>query len=430
MRRQICLALLAASCAEPSDLTVQPTLQDASAPADATALDAGTPPMMIDSGPVADAGFAPDSALTDALPIDAGQSPTQDLDGDGLSDALEDTLGTSRLDPDTDRDGIPDGWEHAQTNGCELVDGGCDPLHRDILVEVDYQLYVDDDGQQHSARLSDAVVEALVAFFARQSIANPDGSSGIRLHVLFDDAHTLGADHLCYYDSGVHGDQSTSDFPRETFHKATLCIGGARGNSPLGGPALKIRSREIDDNPSNDMTERAQFTWYRLFIHELGHSLGLLHGGRQNTNRKANYPSVMNYRYDEKVLPAASRTLADNDIDFSSGAFAAFPLDTCALDEKGSFPGLTASQVAFMTVGNSGYTVVDGPDGPWVDWDGDGVFSDVPVAAQISDTELTNCGRLFPPALLRDYDDRVIIARCMASAVRGNPNPKPDNCPG
>ena len=32
-------------------------------------------------------------------------------------------------------------------------------------------------------------------------------------------------------------------------------------------------------------------------MHELGHTLGLRHGGGQNRNRKPNYISLMNYRY-------------------------------------------------------------------------------------------------------------------------------------
>ena len=65
--------------------------------------------------------------------------------------------------------------------------------------------------------------------------------------------------------------------------------------------------------------------------------------------------------------------------------------------------------------------------GVWVDWNRDGVFSDTPVQASISEAALGNCQG--SSTLMRDYDDLVIIARCMASAVRGNPNPKPSNCP-
>jgi hypothetical protein len=31
------------------------------------------------------------------------------------------------------------------------------------------------------------------------------------------------------------------------------------------------------------------------FMHELGHNLGLMHGGGQPDNGKPNYPSIMNY---------------------------------------------------------------------------------------------------------------------------------------
>jgi len=45
-----------------------------------------------------------------------------DSDGDGLTDAIEATLGTDPYDADTDDDGIPDGLEDANHNG--VVDAG------------------------------------------------------------------------------------------------------------------------------------------------------------------------------------------------------------------------------------------------------------------------------------------------------------------
>jgi hypothetical protein len=70
--------------------------------------------------------------------LDRAGIAVQDLDGDGLPDALEDRNNNGRLDPgetdflhpDTDRDGIPDGMEDRNRNG-EVDDGETDPRSGD-----------------------------------------------------------------------------------------------------------------------------------------------------------------------------------------------------------------------------------------------------------------------------------------------------------
>ncbi len=49
-------------------------------------------------------------------------------------------------------------------------------------------------------------------------------------------------------------------------------------------------------------------------MHELGHTLGLLHGGFDDINCKPNYPSVMNYLYQ---FDKADGGLADRPLDYS-----------------------------------------------------------------------------------------------------------------
>jgi hypothetical protein len=44
------------------------------------------------------------------------------------------------------------------------------------------------------------------------------------------------------------------------------------------------------------------------FMHELGHTLGLLHGGEDSVNYKPNYPSIMNYLYQMEGVPHANGT--------------------------------------------------------------------------------------------------------------------------
>jgi Bacterial Ig-like domain (group 3) len=44
------------------------------------------------------------------------------------------------------------------------------------------------------------------------------------------------------------------------------------------------------------------------FMHELGHALGLLHGGTDSVNYKPNYPSIMNYLYQMEGVPLSNGT--------------------------------------------------------------------------------------------------------------------------
>ncbi len=112
---------------------------------------------------------------------------TEDLQNRGLNDDWErivadDTVAGAgdceddRVDSaDADGDGIPDAWESAGTtpDGADLP--AADPDRKDLYVQLNYGAEV--------GSLTDAEREQLRAAFARMPVANPDGSTGIRLHV-------------------------------------------------------------------------------------------------------------------------------------------------------------------------------------------------------------------------------------------------------
>jgi predicted outer membrane repeat protein len=70
--------------------------------------------------------------LTNLQEFQYGTDPTVadtgDSDGDGLADAVERSLGTDPYNPDTDGDGMPDGWE---------VQYSLNPLSNDALADAD-----------------------------------------------------------------------------------------------------------------------------------------------------------------------------------------------------------------------------------------------------------------------------------------------------
>jgi hypothetical protein len=139
-----------------------------------------------------------DDGVSDAREVERGTSPTAvDADGDGLNDTRELRLGTDPFDADTDDDGLNDGLEtalgtdptDADTDGDGLLDswevrgvtpGGAalpdsDPLAADLYVQVDYAAGVEANDE--------AFFEALSARFAEMPVDNPDGTTGVDLHV-------------------------------------------------------------------------------------------------------------------------------------------------------------------------------------------------------------------------------------------------------
>jgi hypothetical protein len=116
-----------------------------------------------------------DDGLADGAEREAGTDPTvADTDRDRLDDGLEVELGTDPTHPDTDGDELADGVEAADTG--PLADA--DPLRRDVFVELDYMA---------GERPRDRTLELVETAFADGPVENPDGSTGIDLHVVVDE---------------------------------------------------------------------------------------------------------------------------------------------------------------------------------------------------------------------------------------------------
>jgi hypothetical protein len=104
-----------------------------------------------------------------------------DADGDTMLDVNE-TGCIDPTDPDSDDDGIPDGWEAEGILAFDYPAAGADPCYRDLFVQVDYEERSNGMLTQ-SARLSPTVEQALIAYYAGLPIPNPDGTDGINLHL-------------------------------------------------------------------------------------------------------------------------------------------------------------------------------------------------------------------------------------------------------
>jgi len=225
----------------------------------------------------------------------------RDTDGDSVCDDAEARYGTRSNARDSDGDGFSDRAELFGLSDLDLRHYGANPMRKDVFLEIDY--YAD-------RKPTDRTVQLMVDAFAAAPNVNPDGSTGIQLHVLVDDA-IASADVDPQIDrDGVDMETFMSTYfePRraQVFHYA---LAAASLQPDTDGTALLGTSFAIPNNflatglptaaqiaaadPSVDY-DRVVAT---VLMHELGHNLGLRHGGNENRNKKPNYLSVMNYSF-------------------------------------------------------------------------------------------------------------------------------------
>jgi len=261
---------------------------------------------------------------------------------------------------DADGDGIADQYD-------------LNPLHKDIFVECDYMILdlngdgdADDPGE-HSHRLQPNAVAKIVTAFADAPVTNagracrggsrhgkacststdcgglPCSDAGISLHL---DQGELGggnaiAEQTFLDFTGREGGANLFDVKASNFafararrfhycvlaHNASEEWGSTSGQGEVFGNDFMVTLGSWPDgngHPGGSVSDQVG-----TFLHELGHNLGLQHGGAQPLpereqikNRKPNYLSVMNYsfqvagiagRYDYSAssLPSLSETALD-----------------------------------------------------------------------------------------------------------------------
>lgn len=206
-----------------------------------------------------------------------------DTDNDGLADQREVELGTDISDSDTDGDGIEDGPEVHE----EIFSDGS-PTRMDVFVELDWM---------DSERPEDSTIEDVVEAYENAPTSNPDDSSGIDLHVIFDDEidridtvesedlSSIASEHFDNNQTGYHYavaiEQTTEDD-----------VGGFENHSISGNAfAFKTDAREGYYYPEGTIST--------IFMHELGHSVGLsswdFDGIDSTSYDQDEYSSAMNY---------------------------------------------------------------------------------------------------------------------------------------
>ncbi|MEW5803915.1 MAG: chitobiase/beta-hexosaminidase C-terminal domain-containing protein, partial [bacterium] len=242
------------------------------------------------------------------------------------------TQDNKNSESDSDGDGLLDEWEinGLDVNNDGIIDldlpaMGADFLHKDIFVEIDYM--ADPTGHSHIPK-SEAI-HIVINAFAQAPLDNPDGISGIHLHVDAGPGSIMNpvtmeewgdlseSDPLAHdeelgsrtpegnYDWSEFDTIKRNHFTEARAHVFHYCIfahnlGGFGGTS---GMARDIPSSDLIislgswTNQVGTVNEQAG-----TFMHELGHNLGLRHGGDDHANYEPNYLSIMSYAFQTRGL--------------------------------------------------------------------------------------------------------------------------------
>jgi hypothetical protein len=216
----------------------------------------------------------------------------QDQDQDTLCDAFEERIGTRVDDVDSDGDGLSDPAEIYGDSYLDLPSSGADPRRKTIFLELDYYL---------GRNLSKLSLQEITDSFANAPVKNLDGSTGIDLVIDqseliteftwstddIDDA-AKGQKYLFWrqFREKIKSKHFNDDRENIYYYGVKLPMLPSRR---FGGLSNGIPSSEFVVTNSRNIT----------VMHELGHNLGLFHGGKSafNPNYAINYFSIMNYNY-------------------------------------------------------------------------------------------------------------------------------------
>jgi|CXWL01.1.fsa_nt_gi hypothetical protein len=281
-----------------------------------------------------------------------------DSDSDRLPDCAESDsrhfldamhAGTSPVNPDTDADGISDGDEVFGTlDGLNLPAMGAHPLRKTLLIEYDWFEDGSDCGA-HSHRPTRATIQGTSAAFAASPYVNVDGSLGIDLIQDYGQGGIFTGGNLINDTDGLLSDGLNLD--AEFYQHKAANFASARHN--YFHYVILAHSYNYANNQSSGLAEMSGDdvivslgcfgtlnNTRNTIVHELGHNLGLQHGGNESCNFKPNYNSLMNYRYQFTGIDTNCSLAGDGLTGFSVGTRAT--LNESNLDENAGICGLAA----------------------------------------------------------------------------------------
>jgi hypothetical protein len=323
-------------------------------------------------------------------------------------------------------DGIPDDWkikgvtiDPGDGSGPQFINlpaMGATVNKPDIFVQLDWMA----DGT-HSHALSGAAIKTVVTAFANAPFKSRTGSIGINLHVdagpnsimNFTTNQTWGAlsrarqlPEVTNLGTGTVVGTNLTSYNWTAFDAVKNALGGFKstGRSAIFRYAISAHQLSTANNSGVARTIPGSDFIISLakigipptpnqeagtFMHELGHNLGLDHGGGDSINNKPNYISVMNYLFQ---FPGLTRGGVANTYDYSNIALNA--LTETNLDETTGV-GAAASGVATShwlppAGGNPGAFVVVADASQAIDWNGNGSTTDQNLTFDVNNDGTTS----------------------------------------
>lgn len=249
-----------------------------------------------------------------------------------IADWIEESL------KDTDGDGLPDAWEinGVDTNGdgkmdLDLKSMGADPNIPDIFVEIDWMYRPRAEGNLFGHKYEkQKEINLKPSSKSMKIVYDQFKNHGINLHI---DAGSDSVDYVTgkkwgslsggnvleyqknielgkYYENWNKYALDNFSHNRLNVFRYAMFINKFDGHTWSGIseaiPGQFLIVADVNGGVSSNDTKLAG-----TFMHELGHTLGLKHGGDEDLNHKANYLSIMNYNYQFSGL------LGTNEVNYS-----------------------------------------------------------------------------------------------------------------
>jgi hypothetical protein len=312
-----------------------------------------------------------------------------DSDGDGLLDEWE--TGGVTIDPD--------GAGPIAPQFVDLPAMGADKNKPDIFLQIDWMA-----DASHNQKLSAAALKTVADSFAASSYTSPTGSVGINIHIdegpssimNYTTNATWGslshANQLGYvsnlgtsagggYDWSAFQDLKEANFTptgrTPIFHyviaahnyDSTTSSGISRG---IGASDLIVSLGSFTGGTGTDSEQAG------TLMHELGHNLGLRHGGGDDTNYKPNYLSIMSYGFQ---LGGVIKGGVAGTFDYSRSALAS--LNENSLSEPAGI-GAPGYGTRHWCPASGAYVAVNNAGGA-IDWNCNGNSTETGVSFDIND---------------------------------------------